>query len=150
MNRKTNNNLPVLLLNLQHLDCSWDQKPDTWKKCCINASPYGSYYHQSKNSFCQSKRCFNQLYFLLLELYIASAEAIIAFAFSKVSVRRHWVSYFRTWVWNCILNEKTLSLDSVRGTCINSKKNCCEELQRNHSSYIMMLHHWRRLNPSTW
>lgn len=25
---------------------------------------------------------------------------------------------------NCILNEKTLSLVSTRGTCINSNKNC--------------------------
>lgn len=29
-----------------------------------------------------------------------------------------------TWEWNCILNEKTLSLGSTRGTFINSRKNC--------------------------
>lgn len=31
-----------------------------------------------------------------------------------------------TWEWNCILNEKTLSLVSTRGTSINPKKNCCQ------------------------
>lgn len=35
-----------------------------------------------------------------------------------------------TWERNCILNEKTLSLVSTRGTFINSKKNCHQILHR--------------------
>lgn len=41
----------------------------------------------------------------------------------------HYIDFVLTCVWNCILNAKTLSLDSTRGTFISSKKNC-QKLQK--------------------